>query len=88
MERESERRKEKERPKKRKKEKERERKRERKRKKDRMSLHAISAHEFNRKKTPPPRGVFLFTMFPNQEPGGIGPSRRICTRFFEGGPLP
>ena len=60
MERESERRKEKERPKKRKKEKERERKRERKRKKDRMSLHAISAHEFNRKKTPPPGGFPIY----------------------------
>ena len=25
------------------------------------------------KETPPPRGSFLFTMFPDQEPGGRGP---------------
>jgi len=31
-----------------------------------------SALQFVRKKTPPPGG-FLFTMFPDQEPGGRGP---------------
>jgi len=38
-------------------------------------------------RTPPPRGGVLFTMFPHQELCVTGPPWRICTRFFEGGPL-
>ena len=31
------------------------------------------------RKNPPPQGGFLFTMFLDQEPGGRGPPRTICT---------
>ena len=44
---------------------------------------------------PPPWGGFLFTMFPDQEPGGRGPPLKnqpqnmsILGCFFIGGPLP
>jgi len=40
------------------------------------------------KKTPPPRGGFLFTMFPNQEPGGRGSPSKHLVHFFRGSPLP
>jgi len=42
-------------------------------------------HQIDRK-NPPPRGGFLFTMFPDQEPGGKGsPSKKLK---YEGGPVP
>jgi len=44
-------------------------------------------HIYWSQETPPPGG-FLFTMFPNQEPGGRGPPRSTWYKFFEGGPLP
>jgi len=39
------------------------------------------------KETPPPRGGFLFKIFPHKKPCVKGTPRRICTRFIEGGPL-
>ena len=36
-------------------------------------------------RTPPPRGGFLFTMFPDQEPGGRGPSSKNLYQVLRGG---
>jgi len=35
-------------------------------------------------RNPPPRGGFLFTMFPHQEPCVREPPSKNCARFFEG----
>ena len=40
------------------------------------------------KTNPPLRGGFLFTMFPDQEPGGRGPPSKNLSQVLEGGPLP
>jgi len=37
---------------------------------------------------PPPRGGFLFSMFPNQEPGERGPLSKHLVHILWGGPLP
>ena len=39
---------------------------------EKYGLNRLEYQGFDRKKTPP-RGGFLFTMFPDQEPGGRGP---------------
>jgi len=39
-------------------------------------------------RNPPPRGGFLFTVFPIKNPEIEDPPLRICTRCFVGGPLP
>jgi len=36
-------------------------------------------------RNPPPRGGFLFTMFPNQEPGGRGPFSKNLYQVLGGG---
>jgi len=36
-------------------------------------------------RTPPPRGGFLFTMFPNQEPSGRGPPSKKLVQILRGG---
>jgi len=40
---------------------------------------------FDRKKPPPPRGGFLCTMFPNQEPGGRGAPSKHLVQIFRAG---
>jgi len=39
------------------------------------------------KEHPPPRGGFLFTLFPHQEPWVRGPPFKHLVQFFEGSPL-
>jgi len=39
-------------------------------------------------RTPPPRGSFLFTVFPHHEPGGRGPPFKHLVQILRGGPLP
>jgi len=60
-----------------------------------ISYDVIKATSINHVKRKKQLGQIIkicspFTMFPNQEPGGRArdPARRICTRCFEGGPLP
>ena len=50
----------------------------------------IHIYDFDRRKPPPPgtpplRGGFLFTMFPNQEPGGRGPPSKHMVQILQGG---
>ena len=40
------------------------------------------------RKQAPPRGVVLFTMFSNQEPGGRGPPWKYLSKILQGGPFP
>jgi len=49
-----------------------------------MPPHSLQLNLIER--NTPPRGGFLFTMFPRQELCVRGPVQ-ICTRFFEGGPI-
>ena len=48
-----------------------------------LSFRKERALHFDRK--PPPRGGFLFTMFPNQEAGGRGPPSKHMVQILRGG---
>jgi len=48
-------------------------------------LLSLSLHTHLDQKKPPPRGGFLFTMFPDQEPGGRGPPSKNLYQVLRGG---
>jgi len=49
-----------------------------------QSICAIYIHLLI-ERTPPPRGVFLFTLSPDQEPGGRGPSSKHLVQILRRG---
>ena len=48
-------------------------------------LWLTSVTHVDRRENPPPRGVFLFTMFPNQDPRGRRPPSKHLVQILRGG---